>query len=489
MKIIRYIFSFTTCIFGFYDFLDLQFERVYILNFSLLLYTIIEFYNYKKTQKEINIFLSPIFAYTILVFFTNLGAYTSFLYVQNKSEIIRSEIYSSQYISDTVYLKTLAIINFAYLFSWLGFENNYGSYLFKKYCSIRLYNKIINSKINYNSLFLFFLFAYLIKFYLFSIGLFGRSLDDKYFEAGVGYKIGSELRIFSDLSFLVLFLYGYQYYKYQKFSHLIILIISFTIELIFGFISGARSPFIYPFLIIFFSEVAAKNTIPKKWLLFFPLITIFTFTIVLNYKNYSLGDYFLKSDNPFEQISDFIFKKDYLSNSNISINGGIDNFLNSSNHSQILATAINYIDNNFLNHNDPDFLESFIRVPYDAFVPKFIQGKQEFTWGLWFKNNILNHTTDLKYSIAMTSVGFSYFTGGFIFVLFIFFIQGIILNFVKNMLFLKSDFSIIYFILFFSLVIFFDSIISNYFTNFIRYLFIFPIVFYVLLAKKDNSSA
>ncbi len=484
MGVFRFCFLIITFLFGFYDFLELHFNRVYVLNISLLIYTIFEFIFLFKKKSGFNIFITPIFPFTILVFFTNLGAYSSFLFCLTENEIVRSEFYSAQYITDIIYVKTFAIINFAYLFSWLGFNSGFGSFLFSKYYNLKLYKHIINSNIHFNKLFLIFLFAYFIKFYLFSVGLYGRSIDEKYFEAGVGYKNGSEIRIFSDLSYLVFFLIANQYFKYKNISYLYILLVALSIELLFGFISGARTSFIYPFLILFLSELISKNKLTLKWFFIFPLLIVFSFTIVLNYKNYSLSDVFSKSANPFEQISDFIFKKNYLNNSDFTIITGLNNFFNNSNHSQVLATAINFNDNTKLNHNDPDFITAFIRVPYDAFVPKFIQGETEFAWGLWFKNNILNHATDLKYSISMTSVGFCYFTGGIIFVLLVFFVQGIILNFVMNILSIKSEFSIIIFILLFSHVIFFDSIISNYFTILIRYLFIFPVIFYFFFSKR-----
>ena len=484
MAFFRYCFLLLTFLFGFYDFFHLYFNRIYVLNISLLFYTILEFISLYKKKSGFNIFLTPIFPFTILVFFTNLGAYSSFLFCISDNEIVRSEFYSAQYISDIIYVKTFAIINFAYLFSWLGFNSRFGNILFSKYYNLNFYKRIINSEIDFNKLFIILLFAYAIKFYLFSIGLYGRSINEKYFEAGVGYKVGSEIRIFSDLSYLVFFLIAFHYFKYKKISYLYILIVTLSIELLFGFISGARTTFIYPFLILLLAELISKNKLTLKWLYIFPFLIIFTFTVVLNYKNYSLSDVYSKSENPLDQISDFIFKKNYLNNVNLNLITGVDNFFNHSNHSQVLATAINYNDNTKLNHNDPDFITSFVRVPYDAFVPKFIQGETEFAWGLWFKNNILNHATDLKYSISMTSVGFCYFTGGILFVLFIFFMQGVILNFVLNFLSINSDFSIIFFILLFSHVIFFDSVVSNYLTLLIRYLFIFPVILYFLFSKR-----
>lgn len=487
----RILFILISAIASFWLVDSMGYNAVYILNISFIINLIIEVNIISKKSKGL-IFLKVPLLFNYFVFFSHLGAYYTMFLVVDKETILAGEFDILNEMTPKLYLKGLFLINLACTFSWQGYYSSLGKSLYLKYTNIPFYNRLFSSGYSWSKLMVLNFSAYAIKFYLFSIGLYGRLVNEQYFEVGKGFKAGSELRIFGNLSYITLFLIAYLYFSKIKTGYIIriVLVVSFVLEVFFGSIYGARSTFIYPFLILFISHSISTNKLQKVYLIILPLVLIIAFTLILDFKNYSLSDDFGKKSNPLEQVKSFLSSG--YSNSEVSKEiaiSGFQKYFASSGHSSTIAIVVDYVDHDYYQQIDvPNFKLSFLRIPFDAIIPKFIQGKQEFTWGLWFKNNVVKHATDLVYSLSITPVGFLYLTGGMMMVIIGFYFQGVILSFTECFLTNRqSIFSLISFILLTAETTGFDSVTSNYLTNVLRMVFIFPIFYWVMLAKVQTK--
>jgi hypothetical protein len=486
----RVFFILISAIASFFLVDSMGYEAVYILNISFIINLIIEVYILSKNSKGL-IFLKTPLLFNYFVFFSHLGAYYTMFLVVDKETILAGEFDILSEMTPKMYLKGLFLINLACTFSWQGYYSSIGKHLYLRYTKLPFYERLFSSEYSWSKLMILNFSAYAIKFYLFSIGLYGRLVNEQYFEVGKGYKAGSELRIFGNLSYITLFLIAYLFLSKIKTGPVIriVLIVSFVLEVFFGSVYGARSTFIYPFLIMFIAHSLSTNKLQKVYLVILPLVLSIAFTFILDFKNYSLSDDFGKKSNPIEQFKSFL-SSGYSSSdvSNETAIAGFQEYFASSGHSSTVAIAVDYADHDFYQQKDvPNFKLSFLRIPFDALIPKFIQGKQEFTWGLWFKDNVVKHATDLVYSLAITPVGFLYLTGGMMMVIIGFYFQGIILNFTECFLTNRqSIFSLISFMLLTAEATGFDSITSNYLTNIIRMVFIFPVFYWLMLSKASK---
>lgn len=438
-------------------------------------------------------FIKPIFGFFVAAFLLSFGMATNFLVVKNHSEIFPPEYNSGRFMSQDygIYLKMLFAVNIASIATWMGYERYWGISLYKKYAYNSVYSRVFNSEIDYNKLIIFGILAYLIKAYLFSIGLFGRTIDERFFEAGVGFKEGSQLRVFANASLLFLFLFGVHTFRNLKQKNILILCVCLAIELVYGFTYAARSAIIYPFILIFLAHYFVKRKLNVGIIAGLAAIVLFAFSVGLDFKNYALSTGYQKISNPLEAIQKFNAYQDVAAGyTATSTAKGYETFVGNSNLSREAALAINYEDGakyrlqNAGEH--PDFLMSFVRVPFDAFVPKFLQGTTEFPWGFWFKNKVLQHNTKVTYSIGMTPIGFLYFTGGFIAIFLGFYFHGVLLRFNEQFLYEKNVLCALQFLVLFSELVQFDSIVYSGYVYVIRILFLYPAAYW-LLVKRNNA--
>lgn len=449
-----------------------------ILTILLLGYNIMELVLLKRRQ-PLYFFINPIVIGAFFTFLLAGGGLSNFFVMEDGEFILRNIGFALQGEREWLNI-ALSITCIASMCTWIGYRSNLGVTLFswitKRIGMARFYA----AEISLNKVVALVIIAYLIKFFLFSQGLFGRLVSSEYFDAGSGYKRGSEIRVLASLSYLTFILVCLQYF--QKKTPMIFALFwgSLVLEIIFGFVYGARGPFILPFIIMFVTRYYVSKKIKIGYVLLGLCALLFAVTIVLDFKNYVLSSEFIAVSSPVETLNNFINYNE--SRPELSNDEYAENAANGLDFSVIpeAAISIRHKTLNGLGPDDPGFLSSIFLFPFNAFVPKFIQGSNEFTWGMWFKNNVLGYQQELKYSITMTPVGFLYFSGGILMVVIGFFIYGILLRMAYEYLFL----GILGFITFMSVLNHlqnFDSIVSSTLVNVTREVFIFPIIFFFLL--------
>lgn len=475
-------FSFALVL-GYTNFFGNDNYHFYLLTGSLLTHTLVEYYFLYKKDKEY-FFLNPIFIGTFVTFLLAAGGITNFLQ-QEDGKFVLLEVHNKVLIDDLIWLKkSMMYVCIGSMTTWVGYKFSTGRNLFSIWAESLQFKRFLGSNIQIGKLFVLIIIAYAAKFYLYKIGLFGRITSEEFFEKGTGYKLGSQIRILSDLSYLTFVVVTYLKFAYKSTKNNILFYFSLLMEMFFAFLYGARSPILMIFVIIFLIYYYVFKKINLWFLALIPLVLVFAFTIVLEYKNYVLSEIYTRKENPIEQISDFLRFRKHFRNKEEKIVS--DNFkfklLGSFNSVASIGMAIRHKDTKGLHSDDPNFKMALVRFPLDAFVPRFIQGVNDEPWGLWFKDRVLNLHRGLLYSISINPTGFLYFAGDLPMILLGFFIYGVLLKFTRQLL-SYGILGFINFLLVLSVLYNFDSVVSGTLTMFTRYIFIYPIIIVVLLKK------
>lgn len=468
-----------TNIFGTDDFHTL------ILSLMLSLYCLSEVFILYK-QKIPFFFINPIIISTFVTFGLSFGAITNyFLFTDGVFQI---KFFAAILENERYWIKyTMSLICLAALFTWLGYRMNTGRRITEILLKTFQLKNILGSNIDLNRLIIITILAYLIKLYLFNIGLYGRVVSEQYFEQkAVGYKLGSQIRVLSSLSYLTFILISYLFFKRDKVIYKYLFYFCLILELFFAFIYGARGPFLIPFLIIFVCNYYVNKKIKVWTILVFGFVPLFlAFSFVAGFKNYTLSKQFVRVSNPLTMLSNYLSYSKRLSirqKSQITSSVG-EKILGSTNFICEATMGVRHKDIYGLTNEDPSPTFNLLMSPIDAFIPKFLQPvKHTPAWGQWFKNKVLNYNPHLSYSIAMTPISFLYFIGGPLMVCFGFWTYGIMLQITYQYL----SYGILGFLVFLALLsglYSFDSIYSATIVNFIRYVFIYPFIFWFIFRK------
>ncbi|MFM7839109.1 MAG: hypothetical protein ACKO6K_06045 [Chitinophagaceae bacterium] len=443
-------------------------------------------------QQEPYFYIHPFFLSLMVMFGLVFGGVVNFILYTEGGYFIK--VFGYKLFEEREWLvRAMFIVNIAAVATAVGYHLQFGQTLYKGFRSIPLYNRILESDIALNRIFFFAAVAYLIKFYLFNIGLYGRILDEKYFDQEVGFKLGSQIRILGDFSYITFFIISLKKFKEPSFSINVAFYLSLVLEMFFGFIYGARSPFIIPILILTFTNYYVTRKIKVQNLLILLVVIYLAFSVVLEFKNYVLSKDFSRSSSTVEVIQSFSEKKNFYVQKNTDAFGLDEVFyttLTSVTFVPEMAVAIRQKDKFGMDHLDfPNILNTLFWFPFDAFVPRFLQGQNEFRWGYWFKEEVIEMNKGVNYSIAMSPIGFLYMGGGLVLVILGFLVYGVLIRFAACFLHEGNLFSILLYFIISTTLINLDSIYSNSLIYLTRYLFIFSIILWFLIGSRNRESS
>jgi len=462
-------------------------RNYYILTGWILLYLLLNLYGAYKRNK-INFFISPIFLSVIFTFLLQLGVLSNLLIylIAGKTTYLQ---YTEILATETGWLpKVMYVTSWACFFYWKGYNSKIAYNFYNWLKRIPIYRRLLNSELSAQKIFVLAIFSYLLKAYLYSIGLFGRVLSEKYFVAGEGYKGIYYLRELGNISYVTFFLISILKFSSNTKTNRFMFYLSLVMELFFGFIYGARSTFIYPILLLLLANYYVKGKVNKLLLVtVLPFTLIASMTIVLAYKNFTVSQDFVKSKSIFEIYKTYKEYQKYAGESAIGESAILD-------ASEMLITNTTFVQESAVlfrfTEKDPrspkmrsKVLKNIALIPIDAVIPKFIQGDNNFPWGLWFKDEVVYHNIGLNYSLAFSPIGFLYMGGGIFLVVLFFWLYGLALKLAYCFMQEKSRlYLLVYFLLLVS-VYNLDSIVSGVFINLIRVLLIFPFIFWILFGK------
>ncbi len=463
--------------------------KLYALTVLLIFFNFIELRIVYKTEASYFL-ISPVFLSCVVTFGLVFGGIANFLLLSKDGYFIKAMV---TYIPNERewLVKAMFIACIASLCTWLGYYSRIGTSWYEKITSIPIYRKLYQSPVSENRLIFLAVLAYLIKVYLFTIGLYGRILDERFYEAGLGFKAGSQIRILNYLSYVTFFIISIYKFRHNNARFNFMFFGSLALELFFGFLFGARSAFIFPLLIVFIAYYYVKQKFRIRYLVLILLSTYFAFTIVLEYKNYSLSRQFTRSGSAIEVMQSFINQRERVvqsDNSTYDFGQALDRTIASTTFLPETALAIRQRDKIGMSGlGNPNILLTILSFPIDAFVPRFIQGENEFQWGLWFKDEVMHLHRGLKYSIAMSPIGYLYMGGGLVLVILGFLLYGVLLRFAFFFLLNGNIYSMLVFLLLLDSLYNLDSIYSNSLVYMTRNIFIYPIIFWLLFDPKFFS--
>ena len=345
---------------------------------------------------------------------------------------------------------------------------------------------------NKNKIIILAISVYCFNIYLYKIGLFGRMVSEEYFTAGEGFKGLYFIRVISKLSYATFFFFSLNKFRNNTKSNKYLFYFSLIAELFFGFIYGARSAFIFPILIIIVAYYFVNRKISKYFILIvLPLTLLASVTIVLSYKNFTLESGFTKTSSIFELLGSFSdFQKNSTSSNDESLLlTGINVFFKNTNYLQESSMLIRYSDlNPNFSQDRARILKQIAKSPFDTFIPKYIQGKNDFSWGLWLKNEVMDYQTDMSYSLACSAGSFLYYGGGYILVMLGFLIYGIVIRMVYSFLSMKNDFILLFYLLLIADTYQLESFYIGYIINYTRDLLIMPLILWILFSNINKKS-
>lgn len=437
-------------------------------------------------NKKRYFFINPILLSSFVMFGLVLGGLSNWILFTENGFLLKS--FSAPIADELHYLRRfMAYSCIAAACTWIGYDTNLGRKFNHIITKTLNYKKILGNRIDTNRLVILIAIAYLAKFYLFHIGLFGRITDDNYFKAGQGYQIGSQIRILAELSSLTYIVCTYLMFRFKNLKFKILFIISLLFELFFAFIYGARGPFLTPFIILFLVDYYVNNKVRVSYSLL--IIPIFAaFSVIASFKAFTLNKDFQRKSNPIKLLMDY---GDYISKVQqvskfVDTKKVFQNIVHSTNFVSEGTMAIKHKDIIGLTDQDVQFKYWLVKSPIDGIIPLFLQPKKNApAWGYWFKNKVLNWNTHLKYSIAMSPLGYAYLTGGLPMIVLIFLLYGILLRVCFEYL-TFGFYGFCIFILILSKIYTFDVFSTNV-TYIVRYIFIYPFVLFFLLKPFHKS--
>ena len=474
-----------------FNFLESWWKQFYIICGGMTLYIFIELKNLYKKEKKL-FFLNPIFISSITTFLLSLGGLTGFLLTYDGKFFLQGTTYmvDALYAEPQWMVKAVGYSFIGSIFMWIGYKTDLGSQLFIFYTKKLQYDKLIDTPLSYNKLFLLFLFAYGVKLYLYANGLYGyQQLRYDVFE-------NSRLHVFQNLGSLLFAIIAYQYYVKKDKQMQLWFFISFVLELLFSLIHGARSTIIMFFVLVMIVRIVSGVKIKIKHAAYGFLIVLFALTFGAEFKHY-LGSSAQKTDinSPLKAIESFFSSRQEIVADLERLNTAAEDQSGIKNISYYFAVgrfayvgetalSIRHKDLYGLQDSDPSFLYYILTSPFFAIFPSYyFFNIKEPPWGGWYFYEVQKPNYISNVSIAFSPIGYLYFLGKLPAVMLGCFFYGVLLKFTNV---LKNKEGVGYFVLFlalFSTVYTFDTSVHSIFLIFIRYTILFPIAYYLFFTK------
>ncbi|MEM6964537.1 MAG: hypothetical protein AAF573_07220 [Bacteroidota bacterium] len=461
-------------ILGFMDIIGDEHQRFILLSLLLVLYNFVELgWLYKTNPKYF--FINPVVLAVIANFFAYNGGVSNFLLLDEGAFVL--DVLAAPLDEERYWLNyTMAYTCIASVFMWFGFKLSIGRKISNVFLYTFEFRRLLGSDIRLLLVLILAVIGYLLKLYLIQIGLFGRIIDKSVSVSGEQvsflYSQTRFLRSFSTVPFLFICL---MYYKNRTYKLRVIFLIVLSLEIFFAAISGARGPIIITSILVFLSSYFTQEKVNKTLLGFVIVSFVLAFSIIMEYKDFVLVENPV-GQSPTELLSSFMeYRKKLSEDQQERIYGAVvQNFAARVNFVDEAAMAIRYKELEGLKESDPNFIRPLLTIPLDVFIPKFIQGTPNVSWGLWFKVNVYKQTNDLIYNIAFSPIGYLYLAGGPIFIILGYFAYGILIKAAYQFLNHGLLGFIVYLAILSSIVVYKTGVATTY-VGFIRMLIVVPI--------------
>lgn len=210
----------------------------------------------------------------------------------------------------------------------------------------------------------------------------------------------------------------------------VILILLFSVELAFGFLSGFKSAVLMPIVILWFCYYSITGKTPKKLIILATIFLLVSYLVTEPFRAARYADPNFQTKS-LQSIGSVMVNE--VQNAD-TFNGGLENstsslfatLLKRLNLTVEAAAAIQFKEELGLAEDAPQFFRNLLLAPVHAFVPRILVPSKPFdNVGAWYAREVHGVTTQV-HSAAISPVGYLYFAGGGVIVFLGFFIIGIL---------------------------------------------------------------
>ncbi|OQY71293.1 MAG: hypothetical protein B6D44_13205 [Ignavibacteriales bacterium UTCHB2] len=464
------------------DFIDIPEISFIIKNIYLFVFLLYNILNYKKNNPD-RWLLNPAVLASIFTFLLGFSItnYIHFVPDTEANKFLYKQLGSDPF---PMLNYTMTLVILSAMTMWWGYNSKFGD---------RLYNFLVEKSLGLAKYFrselkpnMAFIYALIIisvfaRLYAIQIGIYGIAQSAKTLSENIA--IALLINTAGQLINFSLILMALKFFKEGfNFNYRITLALIVLIEIYFGVISGMKSAVVFPVAILFICYYLVNKKFHKGFIVATILLLVAAYIIVEPFRIIRMQDVNFQSTPGY--IASSMMDAYSLNQSRKIISGDdniITNIVSRSNYLVAAAKAVDYADNTVLDSQAPDFLEKIYTVPLQAFIPRvFWKSKPVEDLGRWFSIVVWGGTPWT--SVAMTPIGFLYFTGGVLAIIIGFFVFGVMQRFVWNF-YLGGGGQILIYFGFLTTVVLIDSAVNTTLVTWLRNLPVIIILQSFLLKK------
>ncbi len=365
---------------------------------------------------------------------------------------------------------------------WLGYITKMGDYLFAIYYKAFNYKKFLN--LNINDVFpkVLIVTGLLFNLILFSNGAFGRGTATAEDFSGLMKYLVIFSGYIEKLSLIGYFLLALLYFKTKKYKIWFWTVL--IIQIVFALVSGARGPIIFLFILTLlpYYYVYKKLTVT---MVFVGVITmVFAFTIASEVKRFTQAFDNSSEVSVTEYADAFIdFREESATEFERKIyNSVYYSIMERLNTVAPGSIAIKYKDEHGIDKTDPKFVQELITIPLFTVVPRSkVLNSKFMSWGNWFRIKVLGYSDTYMSNTSFGQVAFFYMGGKWFLVIIGFFVYGMTMRFINNILEIDSGISFLIFLAALSAVGYISASVPGAYVSFLRNVIFIPPIFYIVI--------
>jgi len=373
---------------------------------------------------------------------------------------------------------------------WLGYSSGVGRNIGRMLQRSRVLRKWVSSSVRVNmpALYAYLAISLMTRLLAIKLGLFGYSSNYDQAIAGAAYT--QYLTMAQSLGQLALVGVAMRCFAPPRSAlsdrRLIWLVLGY--EVVFGFLSGAKSAVVMPFIIVGIVHYSQRNRFPR-WLI--PAVVVGVMAAYAVIEPFRVA----RSEDPgFVDTNLGSIAATMISASSMDADDGGGrastglSFLARSNLTYVASLGIEYAANNELPADSPKFLDDILLAPAHALIPRYLWGSKSLqNLGFWYTNQIMG--LDMISATGMSPFTYLNFAGGPLAVILGFLMVGILQRGLFDGLRYFGGGGLIVLLGLLGTLVNIDSAFNSFFVAIIRFLPILVVAQYALVERPRRPCA
>ena len=426
--------------------------------------------------------LDPMVISSIMFFGLSHGAITNYFLWLDSNEFSFAFI-SRRLASEQAYgVTAMALVASCAVVTWQSYYSGFGVRLARLFQSFK-HSHLLRGKISFQRLLIMVFVAFALRMLLYNVGLHGRGVSSDFFHSTKGFQAFSEIRRLDGLCMMVMAVTVLNYGREKSTSSMMLMAFSFVIEVLFGFLYGARSAIVFPFALAFVVRSYTLQRMSKEFLLGTVVAFLFAMTIGNEFKHYIIKHGF-ENVGVITKISRFLDERSVYRKYGASDNRlkTIETTSRNLGKNFELSAMVQYCYTGDRNRQANRVRKDLLVSPLLIASTRSIIGVPAVPWGLWFKDRVLRRNIGLKYSVGFSPIGFLLLGGGIPFVVLGAIVYGSMLRFTREIL-RHGDLGFLMFLALMSVLYMPNTVVSGLVVDAGRYLVFLPLIFAVLFRE------